>query len=245
MEMLTNLLTNKKSHRITFQGKITNAKNGYTEHLGYKIDKMNPNISYDVSLINFEADAVFPNISKGLKNDKFYYINKDDEPKELTIYTGAYEVDDYNNSINLPDIKFSIEKSTGRTKLDLKNNHKVDFTKADTFVKELGFEEKLYEETCISKNPVDLFKTKHVFIYCDLVSGSYYKKERDHQILYGFANNYQYGEPIIEPKHNNKATKNLGKYEFSEINVKFKDQDLNPLDLGGYEFIIEIDIRPS
>jgi hypothetical protein len=248
IETLTTLLTNKRPFFFILQGKADS--NGYyNEELGYSFESLNNKISYYVSLVSFHSDALFPNISPTLKNNIFYYSNDKNEEYGLELYTGAYEIEGYSKvieQITKDNISFSLDKSTGRTKIDLKNNYKVDFTKEGTFVNQLGFNNQLITTTKYSENIADILITKQIFIYCSLVSGSYFRKKKDQQILYDFPNKYRYGAPIIEiPNPREQRCLNPSIDKFTEINIWFKDQDNKPIDFGGSEFILKIEIRPS
>ena len=123
----------------------------------------------------------------------------------------------------------------------VKKGYKVHFTKG-TWYKELGFNENqtLEEGLHMAPNRADLMKTLKVRIECNLCNGfrinsSHKNVARFFNVLYEFPNNKTAGEPIsINPNPIIYTT--LIQKRFSEIVLKFYDDDGKPVNFQGEEF---------
>ena len=247
------LLLNKHPKFFEITGKMDS--NGYyTEDLPYTVNDLNREITYYVSLMSFDGDAMFPNLTT--KNNKLHYRKADNSEHFIELYPGAYKLGTKNtfnekiheklaigSAANQENISISLDDATARTKLELKNDYKVDFTKLEGFGELLGFDKRIIDKSCYSDHVADIFPIKKIYIYCDLVRGTNFKG-RPEQILYAFSNKYGYAAPITE-RPNPREYRLLDKYEFTGLTFWAKDQDEVPVDFGGCEFRLSLEIRPS
>ena len=120
----------------------------------------------------------------------------------------------------------------------VKKGYKVQFPKGSWY-KELGFNKNqvLEEGLHMAPNRADLMKTLKVRIECNLCKGFrvYQGNKIIHSnVLYEFPNNKATGEPIsINP--NPVIYTTLIQKQFSEIVLKFYDDDGKPVDFQGEE----------
>ena len=107
-----------------------------------------------VTLTSGKFSSLYPNIIKD-KNNKFYYMENDDH-KVITFTKGAYEVKDINAHIQFnfrkESIKLIVDQGSGRCKVFLNQNYKMNFIEKDTFKDILGFDAEIIREL-YTKNP--------------------------------------------------------------------------------------------
>ena len=141
-------LNSKLSEKLiqTFEVVGSCDKNGrIVTHLSRQME-FKEDSTYYVSLVEMTGTSFFPNVMEA--NNKFYYSNAG-KTTTLTIPTGAYEVSDFNDFVcmSVPkingdknQINIKLHNPTGKVIIKLETGYRIDFTKADTFREELGFE---------------------------------------------------------------------------------------------------------
>jgi hypothetical protein len=161
------------------------------------------NRNYEAAMIFYSTDNYLENISPNKNNNKFHYSpDKGVTWQTITIPRGAYDLDDYNNEIkrqmvdnkhydskdNKSYLIFDVSLSTFLTSLEISNeNYMVDFTRGDTFRKNLGFEKvKLSKGRHVSKNRIQINNIKLVNIHCDLISGGYDSEGKESDIILSY-----------------------------------------------------------
>ena len=239
LEKISNIMSKKRTECIEIIGKIN--EEGILIYTLKNNIEFNSDLDYNVSLSNFESPSSFPNITK--KNNKFYYsvLNQD---KIITLETGSYSIENYNKAIKqeLIDkdaINITLNESTGHTFITLKENCSIDFTKNDTFAKELGFtkNEKIIKSS-ISDSTANILKITKIFIFCSIIRGSIYKGTHS-TLLFSFPNNKRYGS-VISISPNPLQYKTLVCKLFNEIVFTFKDQNENPVNFLGNEISLSL-----
>jgi hypothetical protein len=203
--------------------------------------------TYYVSLIEMTGTSFFPNVTES--NNKFYYITAG-KTITLTVPTGAYDVTDYNDFVcmSVPKItgdknpiNISLHSPTGKVIITLATGYKIDFTKANTFREELGFESVvLTDPENISPNMADVVKVEKVYVSCDICSGSNLNG-KDTNIIFSFANTKKYGYPLAFTPQKRQPKLLLIK-SFNKITFSFADEDGNPVDFLGSRMSIAVEI---
>jgi len=245
---LNDVLSKKQIQTLEIIGKCD--KNGriiqqYTTQMEFKEEN-----TYYVSLIELTTTSFFPNITEA--NNKFYYSGKDKNVMMLTLPTGAYDIDDYNQYIctSIPKvgdknpIVISLHKPTGKVIINLNKSEgfKVYFDKPNTFRNEFGFDNVvLSEEENTSSNMADIVKTQKVYVSCDIAKGSNLNGKSTH-IIYSFPNEKRYGYPLsIVP--NKKQYKQLQDKSFNKITLTFTDENGKPVDFQGANTTVSLEIK--
>ena len=160
----------KKSFQIVEDGNSSHFTTNYAS-APIKLDG-----NFEIALVSLETFYSFPNIDA--TNNNFKY-SADNAKTWVTIKIpeGSYELDDlndaiifqmkqnghYDNTHNQPYIKLSPNTSTLKSKLEIAQGYKVDFTIPNSFNKMLGFEEKWYHSGYNeSENIVDTLAVKSI-----------------------------------------------------------------------------------
>ena len=206
------------------------------------------NSKYFVYLKRFQTINSIKNIKAGI-NDKFRYTPPGGTLQTITLPEGLYDVECFSNIIKTlissTDVEFRLDESTGKTKHVLLNGYTVTFSLTDTFAPHLGYGNQTISEIGLAPNTVDLMSEKSIFIGLSIISGSgAYFRGKPSNIIHSFSPNYKYGDLILETisfkipfllSHNN----------FQKIYVDCFDQDKNPIDFGGENFVLDIVIQES
>ena len=223
-------------------------------------------ITHYVYLKSFTGWSYFPNLDTSNNKFYYSKgpVEKP-QIKTITFQTGSYQLADYNNLIHSQIVgdkgePLTVTRTEAEIKADPKDEHPISifpyiptsrimirvkkgytvyFSKGSWF-KELGFKEKtvLGEGLHMAPNRADLMKTLKVRIECNLCKGFRINKGNKivhSNVLYEFPNNKSTGEPIsINP--NPVIYTTLIQKRFSEIVLKFYDDDGKPVNFQGEEF---------
>ena len=249
LEKINNKLSRKRIEFYEIIGKC-NSK-GELKITFCEPQKYNENFDYYVSLLRFEASSFFPNLTNqessmpaSRANNMFYFSEKGVD-KTVKFETGAYDVEEYSKILQeyIPENSITIEllKGNGKCLIKLKTGYKVDFTKTDTWRNVLGFESKILNKPLnISDRMVNVLETQKVFIYLDIIRGSWFNNLPTN-ILYSFANESEYGYPI-NLKTKNKEPHILLNKSFNSVLFTFKDENNNPIDFQGSSVSLTLEV---
>jgi hypothetical protein len=246
IERLQNLLSNKRIESYEIVGNCD--PNGQIIlQLPFQAE-FKEDASYYVSLVELSTTSFFPNLTES--NNKFYYAGPDDDIKEITLFTGCYEIKDYAEAIanaipkvnNMNPIEISLSASTGRVNIKLIENYKVYFNRENTWRDELGFDSVILNaRENVAINIANILKIYKVYLSCDICKGSYYNGKQSN-ILWSFNNSKRYGYPlsfIIQKR----LYKELNKKSFNKITFTFTDDSGKPVDFMGSRVTICVEIK--
>ena len=117
--------------------------------------------------------------------------------KTLTFIENSYEVKDINANLQLKIlyefIKLVVDQGTGRCKIILKQEYKIDFTHNDTFRDILGFDAVIVDQELTESSKIcDLVISTNIYIHMDVAQGSIFQGNPS-DIIYSFPNNIAFG----------------------------------------------------
>ncbi len=242
-------LNNKLSHKRIETYEIIGTPNdsGIIVERFSETQKFNSSFDYMVSLLSIECGSYFPNIIKGKNNLLKISIDTHHTERTIEFDSGAYEIEDINNHIQdvVPNelIKIEIDKGTGKSKIKLKPSVKIYFDIDNSIRSILGYNEDIVldKELNISPNMCNVMDTQKIFIYLDIIKGSWFKGQPS-SILYSFSNEVQYGMPItIKPKHKQECL--LLNNQFNELRISFKNEKGEVITFQNTPVTITIEIR--
>ena len=216
------------------QGKSENFITTFYPPLQLDINK-----NYEVSLINAQIWYSWHNITTN--NNKFFYSIGKGNSKQLKIPPGSYNIEDLNTEIkhlieqngdDKNSITITPNYNTLRSRIELKNNYKVDFRKPGSIGKMLGFGLSFLKVNGVhdSTHVVNISNINSLQIHCSLINGSYINGISS-DLLYTISPNVPPGYLIqVEPKKNVYAPiKNLS--QIDSVRFSIKDQDSNFVDM--------------
>jgi hypothetical protein len=176
---------------------------------------------YVIGLSNFETFNVIPNIDE--TNNKLQYGNT-----TLTIPTGAYEITDLNDYIQMNiqtpnEINIIPNRNTSTVRID--TNVDIDFTSDNSIGRLLGFHKRVLKanEINISDSPVQIIKVNAICIDCNIAVGSYSNGQPVH-IIHQFFPTVASGYKIVETPQNILYFP-VSVKTINTISVKVLDQD--------------------
>jgi hypothetical protein len=211
-------------------------------------------IEIDEAEIGFRALYTYysiPNVSKSNNNFTFTYGNDtysttlpdgsyeveqigqyiENHIKSLFIYTNEISKDPNNNNTNLPEFSIQPVDSTGRSKIEVPMNCKIDFSVRNSIGSLLGFTERVlepgihYSDNLVNIVPVNSIsvcvKVNGLDVYGSLVNGDVSNR------IYTFFPDVQPGEKINEVVENKifYPIERVSKIE--TITVSLRDQNGN------------------
>ena len=123
-----------------------------------------------------------------------------------------------------------------------KQGYQIDFTEEDTFRDILGFDEVSIAESYTESFKIcDLVISTNIYIHLDIVKGSIYRGKPS-DIIYSFANDTPFGH-LINLKLQFKKEHLLLKKYFSNMNIYFTDQNINPIDFMNSVVTLTFEIK--
>lgn len=208
---------------------------------------------YEVALLDLTTYNSIPNIVD-LVNNKLYYYKDDKEKKtekanEITIDTGAYEIDDINEYIQekLGKENIMIKANNNLLRTEVRSKYYLDFTKPYNIGSLLGFPTTSgildANKTHTAPETVNIINVNTINLTCNIADGSYKDGEKLH-ILHTFYPSVPPGFKIIERPHN-LVYLPLNTSYISEIVVNVQDQDGNNIDFRGETITLRLHIKPS
>jgi hypothetical protein len=243
------MLNNKLSHKRIEVYEIIGTPNteGVIVERFSETQHYNQLFDYFVSLLSIECGSYFPNIIKGKNNLLKISIDAHHTERTIEFETGAYEIEDINNHIQdvVPNelIKIEIDKGTGKSKIKLKPTVKIHFDIENSIRSILGYNTDIVldKELNISPNMCNVMNTQKIFIYLDIVKGSWFKGQPS-SILYSFSNEVQYGMPItIKPKHKQECL--LLNHQFNELRIRFTNEKNEAINFMSTPVSITLEVK--
>lgn len=191
LQLIGDVLSNK--FKCLFQGTFRSSNPVYSLPKPITLPR---NRNFEAALIYFASDNYLVNVHE--HNNKFrFHIGK--EVKQMTIPTGAYELEDINNLIKSwtqNAISIGVKLNTFESIIEISNaDYKVDFTadpangqKDNTIRSLLGFNAVLVQGKGKhnSQNTIQITSTKSINVHCSLISNSYDSKGIESDIIYSF-----------------------------------------------------------
>ena len=243
LERFSDHLSKKQCETIEISGVCDNTG---TIHYRFETElKLKENCTYYVSLLSFEGSSLFPNVTDS--NNKFYYTTPDYSEKVITFETGTYNISDVAKEIKehcAENLRLELIEATGKTRIKLAAGYKVDFTKPNNIGKLLGWDSREVTTTSVSPNIVDILASEKIFIYCNIIKGSYYSDGKLSTILYSFGNNKTHGK-VISFRPNPLQEHVLTYKNISEIFITFKDDEKKPVTFQGSNVHLTLQIKQA
>lgn len=206
---------------------------------------LDENKNYSIGLVSADIWYSWYNITNN--NNKFRYHNGK-EWKNLEILPGSYNVPDINNELlrmmreqsdydtskDKPYINVTENLSTSRTRIEIRNGYKVDFTIENSLRSIFGFKTKQLTTNGFhdSDNNADITNVQTLLIHCSLVTSSYLNGSSS-DIIYAFNVDKPPGYLIsIMPfKVFHQRIQNVS--QISAITLTVTDQDNRRIDFNG------------
>jgi hypothetical protein len=215
---------------------------------------------YEAAIIYYSSDNYFENIDT--TNNKFYYsTDKGKTSEEITVRSGYYDVDEYNDEIfrqmklkghfktDGKELKrhINIEGNLNIYRTIIENTHDdyiIDFTRSNTFSSNLGFDKiKLNKGRHISKRRIQITHIKQICVHCDLITGGYNSQGKKTNIILS----YPLGEfppgAIITIRPSIPMFLPVVKYDIDKVEFKITDQNNKVFKSEDEEIAMSIYIR--
>lgn len=220
---------------------LTGVSSVLSHELSFPIDVSSGD--WEMGLIELSTYNSIPNIEKDI-NDKFYY----GEDKTITIPEGSYEIEDIEKYIQsqLPkNTTFSLKPNNNTLKSELCCSEKVDFSKAHSLGKLLGFTSKVYEANVkhVSELPVDIIKVNSIRVECNVTRGSYQNGIEGH-IIHEFYPADPPGYKIIEIPRNVIYLPVISQ-RINNLTVTLRDQNGDLVNFRGERVSVRLHLRRS
>lgn len=216
--------------------------------------ELDVNGEYLLGLINFESFNSIPNIEEGC--NKFYYIDKTNEERSITIQTGSYEISDIesylrkqmgdkrpdkiessfqrdnsnsNSEVVVSDMLISITPNNNTLRSEIKCTQDIDFTKHDSIGPLLGFKKRklIAYRNHSSDYTVNILKVNAIVVECNIVTSSYFNGSPTHTV-HTFFPSVPPGFKIIETPAN-VIYLPINTRNIDNITLKILDQQGNPI----------------
>lgn len=208
---------------------------------------------YEVAMLDLTTYNSIPNIIENVNNKFYYYKSEQDKMNgvinEISISTGAYEIDDINDYLQVEMGKDNIKLKANNNllRVELSSKYLIDFTKPFNVGSLLGFPPSSGilspDTTHVGPQTVNIIKVNTIDITCNIADGSYKDGEKLH-ILHTFYPSVPPGFKIVERPHNLVYLPVNTSY-ISEIVVNVQDQDGNNIDFRGETITLRLHIKPS
>lgn len=206
--------------------------------------ELKANVLYKLGLIGFYTYNTIPNVDLG--RNKFYYGDNG----EITIDTGVYEITDIEKLLQdkLGKDKISLKVDKNTQKCTLTSNYKINFERADSIHRLLGFSGKIYkpkdrqtEVSITSDLPVQALKVVTVRLECNITSGAYYNSEIVHTI-------HEFGVDVDSGYAINEVPRNIIYYPvnsrtINNITVRIVDQDGDLINFQNELVVIRLELK--
>ena len=222
----------------TFFMNTKNSKTNEPNILKYdlidKLDLKNPN--KNMALANLSIYYTWKNVKSGYNNNKFK-ISAPTWNETFDLPDGSYnisEIQDYIEYIvkkhktvgeNAPILIYA-NKISNRIVFKIKTGYKLELLSKET-MKLLGSTKDTIDADKNSENVPKLENVEVVLAHCNSVNNSYQQASR---VLFTFVPNKQYGQLISISQHSLVFLKTMNT-DFSEIEIRFMDQNNNALEI--------------
>ena len=199
-----------------------------------KLDLRNPN--KNMVLANLSIYYTFKNVKSIYKNNKFK-ISAPTWNETFDLLDGSYnisEIQDYFEYIikkhetigeNAPILIYA-NTINNRIVFKIKTGYKLELLSEET-MKLSGSKSIIIDADKNSENVPRLENVEVVLVHCNLINNSYQQNSR---VLFTFVPNKQYGQLISISPHSLVFLKTMNT-DFSEIEIWFKDQNNNALEI--------------
>ena len=197
-----------------------------------------------IGLLRFSAPNSIPNITED-NNVLTYHYRK--QRRSLTIPPGAYSLTSLLDAIQgqLPTGEILQLLGNNSTKqVGVYSTFHIDFSAPKSPHKILGFPQIFLRSHrwYISSEPVGLRHLHTIRIHCNIVAGAF-DIGGPHHVLYEFAPKAPPGHQLIEEPQNIVYLPIISHNRVSEIIVTITDEKDRPLDFGGQEIHLKLDLR--
>ena len=218
-----------------------NSKNSKTSQLNRfkydltdKLDLKNPN--KNMVLANLSIYYTWKNVKSTYNNNKFK-ISAPTWNETFDLPDGSYnisEIQDYIEYIikkheaigeNAPLLIYT-NTINNRIVFKIKNGYKLELLSKET-MKLLGSTSSIIDADKNSENVPKLENVEVVLVHCNLVNNAYQQHSR---VLFTFVPTKKYGQLISISSHSLVFLKTMNT-EFSEIEIRFTDQNSNALEI--------------
>ena len=218
-----------------------NSKNSKTSQLNRfkydltdKLDLKNPN--KNMVLANLSIYYTWKNVKSTYNNNKFK-ISAPTWNEKFDLPDGSYnisEIQDYIEYIikkheaigeNAPLLIYT-NTINNRIVFKIKNGYKLELLSKET-MKLLGSTSSIIDADKNSENVPKLENVEVVLVHCNLVNNAYQQHSR---VLFTFVPTKKYGQLISISSHSLVFLKTMNT-EFSEIEIRFTDQNSNALEI--------------
>lgn len=201
--------------------------------------ELDPAHTYALGLIGLHTYNTIPNIYDG--QNKLYYNDQ-----VLTIPPGAYEVTDIElflqNSLG-GKAAISLKPNNSTLKCEITSKFSIDFTKADSIGRMLGFSKKVLQPNVTHESDVtiQIIKMVTIRVECNITTASFYDGRLSHT-LYEFAPSVEPGYSInIEPK--NIIYLPINTSQIDNITLRLVDQDGDPVNFRGEKIVVRLELK--
>lgn len=202
---------------------------------------LNSDREWVMALTNFETFNAIPNITED--NNKFTFGKK-----VITIPTGSYELTDIakyvNSQLDSSKHEFvSIMGNNNTLKTIVKSTAELDFSKATSVGKLLGFKKRVLKPNIIyeSDYQTNILKVNSLLIECNITTGNYKNGAPGH-VIHQFFPSVPPGYKIIEsPDHVTYLPVNVS--TISNITLKIVDQDGDLVNFRGETVTIGLHLK--
>ena len=211
-----------------------NGPNRFKYDLIDKLDLKNPN--KNMALGNLSIYNTWKNVKSTYNKNKFK-ISAPTWNENFDLPDGSYnisEIQDYIKYIikkhetigeNAPILIYA-NTINNRIVFKIKSGYKLELLSKET-MKLLGSTKDIIDSDKHSENVPRLENVEAVLVHCNLVNSSYQQASR---VLFTFVPTKQYGQLISISPHSSVFLKTMNT-EFSEIEVRFTDQNNNALEI--------------
>lgn len=204
------------------------------------------NYQYGLGLVGFYGCNSIRNIFEG--NNKFYYT-VDGVFKEITIPSGAYEVEEINRvlqkRINEPSnsMNFTLRPNNNTLKCEIKTVYDIDFTKSDSIGRMLGFSPKLYKGGGVHESDLDvqIVNATNIDVECNLTGGAYRNSVLSHTI-FEFNVHVEPGYKLVKEPATIIYLPVLA-HQIDNITLRLVDQDGQLVDFGEEKVTIRLELK--
>jgi hypothetical protein len=256
MSNIGDLFTKKQVVGIIITG--TTQSGTFTQQMDPVI-QLNKNATHQIYLQSLSAWQNIPNIKQGV-NDNFVYINTAGTSKSITIPPGAYQLTDIysfiqskmtangdtNNDANaysLYYINFNTFLPTQQVQIFLTNGYKVDFRPDNSIASLFGFGNVLLSGNGVygSTATVDILPSQSLNVHCNIAEGFKINGESSN-VVYSFNNSTQRGY-MIDERPNPVVPCICNTKDISSVTIWFDDEDHNPINFNGEQFVVRLVIQ--
>lgn len=202
--------------------------------------ELSPDRNYALGLVELLTFNSIPNIDVG--NNKFYVSGE-----VIVIPTGSYEIEDIDNYMKHilinKNILIDIKPNNNTLRSEIRCNHDIDFTPADSIGRLLGFTQRILvaNKTHESDLPVAILKVNALRVECSLTTGAYINEQKVHTI-HEFFPFVPPGYKIIEVPSHVIYLPILNRI-IDNIQLRIVDQDGNLVNFRGEVITIRLHIK--